>query len=85
MKRAQFELFIINFPSLIVLNFKNFVFDNVKNTRGTFKIMFKIYDSDFSKLVNGFKPLTINTNSSIVDVYQGCECATESTTKEEVP
>ena len=36
------------------------------------------------KLVNGSKPLAINTNSSIIDVYQGSELATEGTTIEEV-
>ena len=34
----------------------------------------------FSKLVNGLKPLAISTNSSIIDVYQGSECVTESAT-----
>ena len=38
----------------------------------------------FAKLVNSWKPSAINRNSSIIDAYQGYECATESTTKEEV-
>ena len=46
--------------------------------------MKNIYDGAFAKLVNGLKPLAINTNSSIIDVYQGSESATESTTKGEV-
>ena len=36
------------------------------------------------KVNNCLNPLDINTNSNILDVYQGSECVTESATKEKV-
>ena len=56
----------------------------LKNTRNTLKTLLNIYDGAFAKFVNGWKPLAISMNSSIIEVYQGSECAAESTTKVEV-
>ena len=64
--------------------FQGFILDNAKNTSRTFKTLLNIQDGTFAKLVKGLKPLAVNTNSSIIDVYQGSKCATESTIKEEV-
>ena len=64
--------------------FQEFIFDNAKNTRGTFNILLNIWDGVFAKLVNGLKPLAINMNSSAIDLYQGYECVTESTIKNKV-
>ena len=81
MQTAKFELLSIGLSSFIVLRFQAFIFDNVRNTRGTFKILLNIYGRAFGKLGNGLKPLAIKINSSIIDVYQGSECSTDSIIK----
>ena len=81
MQTAKFELLSIGLSSFIVLRFQAFIFDNVRNTRATFKILLNIDDGAFGKLVNDLKPLSVEINSLIIDVYQESECSTDSIIK----
>ena len=65
-----------------MFRFQTCFFDNVRNTRGTFKTLLNIYYGASANLVNNLKPLAINTNNSIIGFYHGFECANERNTKE---
>ena len=48
---------------------------NVFQVRGVFSPLSNIWDGAVCEIFNGFKPLTVNANSTILDMWQGSEYA----------